>query len=247
VGDLNRLKGASARLASAPLRSWGCSNTAVATVNSTGLATAVAAGTAKITATFTGVVYPFAPSGFCSPVQRVTKSGSSTCDVVCPVPTNFAQSGVGSSSNGLLAFTYTWSSTTGNTTDLSKCSCKVGEEVDYPGFIPGTAATYVWPRPPWSQSTTNPAVDISQAATLLPLSDVHHPGTMIAPYGAAQFSATQYYKYVCTGVNNGSPVTLLGPISINRSVTQNSNGTFTYTFTKSGQTASCTVGQTCTQ
>jgi len=48
------------------------------------LATAVAAGTAKITATFTGVVYPFAPSGFCSPVQRVTKSSSSTCDVQKP-------------------------------------------------------------------------------------------------------------------------------------------------------------------
>ncbi len=63
---------------------WSSNNIVVATVNSTGFATAAACGTANIIATFTDVTYPFAPSGFCSPVSRVTKSGSTPCDVQCP-------------------------------------------------------------------------------------------------------------------------------------------------------------------
>ena len=59
-------------------------------------------------------------------------------------------------------------------------------------------------------------------------------GGWLKPYAAASFTATQKYQYVCNG---GSEVTLMGNISIVRTVGKNSNGSFYYKVTKSGSSA----------
>ena len=54
------------------------------------------------------------------------------------------------------------------------------------------------------------------------------------PYQYATFSATQYYQYSCNGPTQH---TLMGPITITRTVSQNANGTWMYQVTKSGSSA----------
>jgi len=226
--------------------SWSSTNTSVFTLNNTapiGLLKAVGVGSALASAQGpTECSAWYMMGGVCQCSSNTQASGSASCSVVCPVPVNFTQSGSSANGNGNLVFSYSWGSSTGVLSDLSQCSCKIGEQVYYPNGNP-----YIWPRPPWSASSTNPTVDISLSATQVPLIDTHRPGTMVAPYGTASFTATQYYAYTCSGVNNGNPVRVDGPISIARSVTQNSDGTFKYTITKSGASASCTVGVYCTQ
>ncbi|HEV2380586.1 MAG TPA: hypothetical protein VG206_12430 [Terriglobia bacterium] len=51
------------------------------------------------------------------------------------------------------------------------------------------------------------------------------------PYVTAGFTATQKFEYVCNG---GKDVTLMGPLSIVRTVGKNSNGSFYYKVTKNG-------------
>jgi hypothetical protein len=226
---------------------WSSSNTGVFTLNNTnhkGLLTAMGVGSALAKAQNgpgeCGEWDVYGGACICGFYTQAT--GSASCSVVCAVPVNFTQSGSSANGNGNLVFSYSWGSSTGVLSDLSQCSCKIGEQVYYPNGNP-----YIWPRPPWSASSTNPTVDISQSATQVPLIDSYRPGTMVAPYGTASFTATQYYAYTCTAVNNGNPVRVAGPISIVRSVTQNSDGTFKYTITKSGASASCLVGVYCAQ
>jgi hypothetical protein len=58
------------------------------------------------------------------------------------------------------------------------------------------------------------------------------PGSWVKPYAPASFTANQTYQYVCPCVNSGNQNTL-GKYTITRSVTENSDGTFEYTITKS--------------
>ena len=95
------------------------------------------------------------------------------------------------------------------------------------------------PNPPWVQSNQNPGISPNPG---IPgqngsLPDDHLPGTFGSSKAEATFTATQYYRYSCT-CNNSSNVNLAGPISITRSVSQNPNGTWKYTITKSGVSAS---------
>jgi hypothetical protein len=64
-------------------------------------------------------------------------------------------------------------------------------------------------------------------------SDEHLPPTSFnTPYAASTpFTDTQIYRYHCPGVNNGNWVTLAGPFSIVRSVSQ-TNGVWQYKITK---------------
>jgi hypothetical protein len=57
------------------------------------------------------------------------------------------------------------------------------------------------------------------------------PTSFYAPYAMASFTDTQIYRYHCPGVNNGNWVTLAGPYSIVRSVSQ-ANGVWQYKITK---------------
>ena len=64
----------------------------------------------------------------------------------------------------------------------------------------------------------------------------------MAPFRAAQFTATQYYRYKCDNVNGGRYVNLTRPISILRQFYQNADGSWTYKCSKLGFFASSTIG-----
>jgi hypothetical protein len=64
------------------------------------------------------------------------------------------------------------------------------------------------------------------------------PGSFVKPYSAKTIIATQVYQYTCSGANGGNPVKLKGPLQIKRSVSQNTNGSWKFTITKSGASAS---------
>jgi hypothetical protein len=159
-------------------------------------------------------------------------------DVVCPVPTNFRQTNVGASA-GVLFFSYTWDSSTGNRADLADCT--IHEHVTYPGSNP-----YSPPSPPfYSQGQIpNPTIlpDPPVPATDEGMGDIHsHAGTFSpfeTPYSAASVTATQHYRYVCPCANGGQPVNLLGPLSITRSVSiVGSDWTYTITKPTGGQSS----------
>jgi len=145
----------------------------------------------------------------------------------CASITNFArQSWRTIPSTGELDITYSWQSSTGKLSDLA--ACQQSEYVTYPGS-PGT---YTWPRPPFGQTSPNPT-SVGLNAALGSFTDLHlPPSSWIKPYIAASFAVNQTYQYVCPCVNGGSQSTL-GQYTITRSVTQNSNGTYMYTITKS--------------
>jgi len=151
-------------------------------------------------------------------------------------PVSFVEAGVTVYSDGRMQFGYTWQSSSEDITDLA--DCVVYEAVTYPG-PPGT---YVWPSPPWKFSQPNPSVGPTPK---IPGSngtggDTQYPGTFATPYGTNQFDATQVYEYSCP-VGSGDLAT---GITIHREVDQNGSY-YTYKITKSGQSASCTLGVNC--
>ena len=149
---------------------------------------------------------------------------------VCAVPTNFKQTAASDSGGGVLHFEYTWESSTGTLGDLANCT--VGEIVTY------TPADIPFPSPPFPPiSPPNPTI-IDIAGTDGGFSDNHStPGTFVKPYKAASVTAVQRYRYTCACANGGSPVVVMGPLNIIRSVAPNANGTFRFSITKSGSSA----------
>jgi hypothetical protein len=141
-------------------------------------------------------------------------------------PVNFRQTSE-SASGGVLYFTYDWDSSTGDKADLS--DCQVTEYVTYPT----NASTYVWPSPPFNNSTPNPTILPNPAAPGTgSLSDSHsYPGGFVTPYAVRSFTAQQYYRYKC-GTHDWVKMSSL--IQITRSVTQNSDLTWKYVISKSG-------------
>jgi len=151
-------------------------------------------------------------------------------------PINFTQSGSSSLSDGRLQFTYTWQSSSKNIMDLQ--DCVVYEAVTYQG-PPGV---YKWPSPPWNTSVTNPSVGPTPK---IPGSngtggDTQYTGTFVTPYGTNHFDATQVYEYSCPVLSGD----LATGITIHREVDQNGSY-YTYKITKSGASASCTLGVNC--
>jgi hypothetical protein len=209
---------------------WSSDDTAVAYMDSSvkGRVHGLTAGTANITASFTGIIYnppsPTHPYCFSS---SSTRTYTSACNVGAH-PVNFTLSASGSPAAGVLEFCYTWQSSTGNYQDLAHCV--VYEVVNYPA----TSTTYVWPSPPWSYSTSNPTVN-GVPGTDLRLTDDMLTGTFLKPYTAGSVLSTQYYRYTCDG---GSEVNLQGPIANSRSVAKNTNGSYAYTVTSRGTSAS---------
>ena len=212
--------------------SWSSNNRPVMTVgSSTGLVSGVSAGSGVITAfmpalvDYTGLYCPMGPC----PTTNYEPQASGTAPQ--PVPVNFVQVGQGQQQpDGSLEFSYTWQSSSGNLQDLSLCS--VFEYVNYPG----TSSPYVWPSPPWYQTSSTNPTDVGVSGTDGKFNDDQLPtwGGWLKPYVTASFTATQKFQYVCNG---GSVVTLMGPLSIVRTVAKNSNGSFYYKVTKNGSSA----------
>ena len=162
-------------------------------------------------------------------IGKITgKCKSGNC--ICPVPTNWRQTAVAPRANGVLHFEYRFDSNTGNLADLS--NCRVGEKVTYPG-------SGQFPSPPFPNlKPPNPTIRW-HAATPGGLQDNHStPGAFVKPFKNASITATQLYRYKCKCANSGNPVTLDGPISITRAVTQKADGNFKFTITKSGSSSS---------
>jgi hypothetical protein len=123
-------------------------------------------------------------------------------------------------------FFYKWDSSTGNPNDLSTCA--VYEVVTFgDGHSP-----FYWPNPPWNYAEENPAVSGVQGSDM-EFDDTigNGKGTWTKPYNYATFTGTQYYKYSCNGP---SEHTLMGPITITRTVSQNADGTWMYQMTTRG-------------
>lgn len=154
--------------------------------------------------------------------------------VDCVEPTNFRQTSV-TITSGRLNFRYDWDSSTGtgpgNLANLSKC--QVGEKVDY------TATDLPFASPPFPSGINpdNPTITAGSATGGF-LEDTHAtPGDFVKPYQTKTITASQEYRYRCTCKQNNAWIPLLEGLTIVRSVTQNTNGSWKFTITKSGETA----------
>lgn len=147
------------------------------------------------------------------------RSSSSNAPAARATPTNFRQTAGRDAGGGVLHFEYAWDSSSGNLADLS--DVEVGEHVAYtqtknPPFSPAPNPTIIW----------LPGRDGG-------LQDNHSPGT-VKPYEAFTERATQHYRW---RRGTGGPVNLMGPIQIDRTITQNANLSYKYRITKSGLAA----------
>ena len=212
---------------------WWTDNTSIATANGNQIK-GVALGTTNNRATSKSMYWGRPAYAHICPGSTPSATGGT--NVSCAVPTNYRQtSGTGDNSTGVINFQYEWNSSTGNLADLSACTIK--EVVTYPGGNP-----FTWPSPPFAANQTSPN---PTSPTPVPgkngiAYDSHGHPNFQTPYQATSFTATQYYQYVCPCTNGGQPVNLMGPLYIFRSV-QTSSGTWTYTVTKSGVSATETL------
>lgn len=154
---------------------------------------------------------------------------------VCAVPVNFRQTLVLALGTGIgvhLEWEYRWDSSTGNLNHLA--ACEVGEFVDYPGVGP----RYFYPSPPFPTNPANGLLDpteINVAGSDGIIGDINWVpgiGNFRTPYSSSSVTSTQNWRYRCPCANGGAWVNVFGPLSINRSVSQNANGTWKYTITK---------------
>jgi hypothetical protein len=208
---------------------WWTDDTSIATASRNQIH-GVKAGTTKHHAQSVPMFWGFRENANPCPLSQPEPSADTN---VCAVPTNFHAYSCGDNGNGDLHFVYTWESTSGSLSDLTMCT--VGEIVTYPG----TQNPWPAPSPPFPPNTyANPTIN-DEAATSGTFTDDHllRDTTFVKPYSASSYNATQYYRYKCTCSNNGNYVNLQGPLSIARSVSQNSNGSWKFTVTKSGCSA----------
>jgi hypothetical protein len=158
------------------------------------------------------------------------------CEPPCAVPTNFHLTNTSGfdAGNGTLHVVYGWQSSTGTLSDLGQCT--VAEKVDYnnadlpfasPPFPAGI-------NPPNPTILPSPPVRGTDGA----IQDNHStPGAFVKPYSAKTITSTQVYRYTCGCANSGQPVVLYGPLSIVRSVSQNSDSSWKFVITKDGKSA----------
>jgi hypothetical protein len=170
-------------------------------------------------------------------------------------PINFTQAGSESDADGELYFLYQWQSSSKYPADIA--SCQVGEFITYPGYTPGQQLWYWWQSPPWVPTKThNPTQDSVAGNNVCPpqgklvgiapceIDNQQHSSFVSPPTVGYSFPAQQNWWYKCPNVNGGNSVNLTTPTTIQRSVTNNGS-TYTYQVTKSGASASCVLGQTC--
>ena len=151
-------------------------------------------------------------------------------------PYNFCQTSVTDNGNGTLHFTYQWSSTDGNLSDLDP-SCLVHEYVTYPGSNPYTAPLPFTGSVPNPTITPNPYMKGSTGA----IADNQLLWSTTTPYTPNSFTATQTWEFddSATGQTNQQiPGPGSGPLSITRAVGSRASYTGTwYSVTKNGTTA----------
>ncbi|HKV82816.1 MAG TPA: Ig-like domain-containing protein [Candidatus Sulfotelmatobacter sp.] len=177
------------------------------------------AGTATLTATITN------PDG-----GGTETIGSTSFNIVNAIPVNFGIQAESNLPDGSLFFTYTWSSSTGNQSDLAQCT--VGESVFYPNY---PATPYVWPLP-MTQSTINPTVRSASGNNAVSNDQNYPPGSYQEPYSTANFQATQRLWWTCPYYHGGSQQQFVPDITITRTVFKDMDGLWKYQIGKSGYT-----------
>lgn len=196
--------------------------------------------------TFAAIYYTWTSAVSTTPTDSFAATWSSpdftipnTFAIKLIIPNNFKQTAWSDQPNGVLHFEYGWTSTSTKLADLSQC--QVGENVAYPGGNP-----YVWPKPPFNGSTTNPTV-LSVPATDGKAQDNHSHTPFITPYKAAAFNATQQYRYICRNLDT-TDFPGFNNVIIARSVADTTGkGCWTYKITKTGKSNTQRLpGVTCT-
>lgn len=199
-----------------------------------GTSTTLTGGTPG-TGDFLGLTGPYQDYGWdglnCYEYSSYYGGGGGPIDVACAVPTNFHQTSASDAGGGTLHFDYAWDSSSGNLADLSQCT--VGEKVDY------NSSDLPFPSPPFPSglSPTNPTILNVPGDDGVAQDNHSTPGTFVKPYQAASVVASQVYRYSCPCHNSGAFETLLGPHNITRTVSQNTNGSWKFTITKTGSSA----------
>lgn len=149
----------------------------------------------------------------------------------CPRPINFIQIDPGIDiGNGVLKFQYAWGSSTGDVADLVDCT--VGEIVESPGGHP-----YEWKTPPYAPTLEANPIIRNHPGTWGGFKDEHGNRGFQRPYDWFEFTQTQYFRYRCPCWNAGNYVNVMGPLTIRRIINQNPGGSYYYTVTKRGDTA----------
>jgi hypothetical protein len=179
----------------------------------------------------------FGPGPVCyTPSVDIVLGGSTDSDYQpnppAAHPVNFHETNHYDAGNGTLHFDYAWDSSTGVMSDLINCTTQ--EIVSYtPRDLPFKSPPF-----PAGIDPINPTVKGGPAYVGSAPDDHSTPGNFVRPYSTKTIIAVQTYQYICSGVNGGNPVRLYGPLKIVRSVSQNSNGSWKFTITKSGASAS---------
>jgi len=159
-------------------------------------------------------------------------TAAQTVNVVAS-PTHFGETSRTVQPFGILHFTYSWLSTTGNQQDLA--SCQVGEIVTYQGQGPGN---FVWPSPPYVQPnplTIKPTVG-TVPATDPGFGDTQDHPDFTGPYvQTTDVEAVQLMRWQCSNYNNGAWNTFI-TYPIQRFVNQEESGAWYYQVTKAGLT-----------
>jgi hypothetical protein len=199
------------------------------------------------------VTLPEGPSGSGQQTTNPTRNVLSEADQGTPPPpkgahpVNFRQVGSGQDvGGGVLQFRYDWDSSTGNKADLKACT--IGEYVTWSGGTVGKP--FVMPLPYMSPKNNkhriaqdNPIVLNVKDPTAAARDDHQIPGAIVKPFRTSTVTTTQYYRFKCPGYNNGNWVNVMGPITITRTIRRNANGTWQYTITKSGASATLNLGR----
>jgi len=153
------------------------------------------------------------------------------------LPVNFILTGVATLPNATLQFTYAWGSSSGVLSDISQC--QVREFVTYPGYVVGVQGKYYWTSPPYINTYTDNPTTFGGPGNGAGLVDMQTNVTFQKPYVANTVTSNQVYQFQCPYYQNNQWVQFApqsGTIPITR-VVQQVNGTWQYTITKSGSTA----------
>jgi hypothetical protein len=202
---------------------WSTTDQTIATVN-TGLVSYVNLGNFNLDSNFQSIIYNTNYCGsnvtYC-PANFIYGSASGAAGAV---PTRFSLNSAIDEGGGGLVVKYTWSSTTGNPDDLSKCT--INELVQYPGTV-----DYAWPTPFPAITSQNPTPGTVPATDgeLLDYHDLHGKldTDFRKPYSNNSFNAIQKISYTCAyaRVLTG---TFYSAIKITRTVSPNTNGTYKF-------------------
>ncbi len=165
---------------------------------------------------------------------------------VCAVPMGFHQTNVVETAPGHLRFTYSWASSTGDVNDLDQCmvceSVYFEQNVYPPPFPPIEVPNPTLLCAPGNANATSDGASATGYDDN-PIAGVLNPGDFIKPYFPKSFPATQKFFFTCPcktrpGTGIAYAVTIFGPLTIGQDVTQNPDGTYKFTVSKSGASSS---------